>query len=174
MNIKHLTISGIALLLGTAIVGNAIAQELTNEQKTVTCRLKTEVDQRSSNGQKLVFWPLIGTVRKQVSSPFRATLHPDTEYVFVATCDGNCQDLNLTLKDANSGQEIGASQKTGELVSISFTPPSQGEYQITAKPGECTKEEGCSFGMGIFVPASATIPNASKLPADIAQFRLCQ
>lgn len=174
MNIKHLTISGIALLLGTAIVGNAIAQELTNDQKTVTCRLKTEVDQRSSNGQKLVFWPLIGTVRKQVSSPFRATLHPDTEYVFVATCDGNCQDLNLTLNDANTGQEIGASQKTGELVSISFTPPSQGEYQITAKPGECTKAEGCSFGMGIFVPASASVPNASKLPPELAQFQLCQ
>ena len=173
MNIKHLTISGIALLLGTAMVGTAIAQELTDGQKTVTCRLKNEFEQRSSNGQKLVFWPLIGTVRKQVSSPFRATLHPDTEYTFVATCDGNCQDLSLTLKDA-SGQEIGASQKTGELVSISFTPPSQGEYQITAKPGECTKAEGCSFGMGIFVPTSASVPNASKLPADIAQFRLCQ
>ncbi|MEG4283753.1 hypothetical protein QUB68_11545 [Microcoleus sp. A006_D1] len=173
MNIKHLTISGIALLLGTAIVGTAIAQELTNEQKTVTCRLKTEVDQRKGNGQKLVFLPLLGTVRKQVSSPFRATLQPDTEYVFVATCDGNCKDLNLTLTDA-SGQQIAASQKAGELSSISFTPPSQGEYQIAAKPGECTTAEGCSFGMGIFVPTSASVPNASKLPAEIAQFRLCQ
>ncbi|MEO6860585.1 MAG: hypothetical protein ABI180_03385 [Microcoleus sp.] len=173
MNIKYLIISGIALILGTTIVGNAIAQELTNEQKTVTCRLKTEVEQRKGNGQKLVFLPLLGTVRKQVSSPFRATLNADTPYVFVATCDGNCQDLNLTLKDAN-GQEIAASQKAGELVSISFTPPSQGEYEITAKPGECTTAEGCSFGMGIFVPASAIVPNASKIPADIAQFRLCQ
>ncbi|MFB8793029.1 MAG: hypothetical protein U7126_02070 [Microcoleus sp.] len=173
MNIKHLTISGLALLLGTVIVGNAIAQELTNEQKTVICRLKTEVQQRKSNGQKLVFVPLFGTVRKQVSSPFRATLHPDVEYVFVGTCDGNCKDLNLTLKDA-SGQEIAASQKAGELATISFTPPSQGEYQITAKPGECTNAEGCSFGMGIFVPTSANVPNASKIPAELAQFRLCQ
>ncbi len=173
MNIKNLVISGLVLLLGTAIVGKAIAQELTQEQKTVTCRLKTEVDQRKGNGQKLVFLPLIGTVRKQVSSPFRATLHPDMEYVFVATCDGNCQGLNLTLKDAN-GMEIAASQNTGELATISFTPPSQGEYQITAKPGECAKAEGCSFGMGIFVPASASVPNASKIPAEIAQFRVCQ
>ncbi|MBE9185418.1 hypothetical protein IQ270_12050 [Microcoleus sp. LEGE 07076] len=173
MKIKNLVISGMALLLGTAIVGNAIAQELTDSQKTVVCRLKTEVDQRSRSGQKLVFVPLLGQVRKQVSSPFRATLHPDTEYTFVATCDGNCQDLNLTLKDAN-GQEIGTSQKTGELSSISFTPPSQGEYQITAKPGECTTAEGCSFGMGIFVPTSASVPNASKIPAEIAQFKLCQ
>jgi len=173
MNIKHLTISGLALMLGTVIVGNAIAQELTNEQKTVICRLKTEVQQRKTNGQKLVFVPLFGTVRKQVSSPFRATLHPDVEYVFAATCDGNCKDLNLTLKDA-SGQEIAASQKAGELATISFTPPSQGEYQITAKPGECTNAEGCSFGMGIFVPTSANVPNASKIPAELAQFRLCQ
>jgi hypothetical protein len=173
MNFKHLVISGLALILGTAIVGNAIAQELTDDQKTVVCRLKTEVDQRKGNGQKLVFVPLLGQVRKQVTSPFRATLHPDVEYVFVATCDGNCQDLNLSLKDA-SGQEIAASQKTGELASISFTPPSQGEYQITAKPGECTKAEGCSFGMGIFVPASASVPNASNIPAEIAQFGLCQ
>lgn len=173
MNIKHLVISGMALLLGTAIVGNAIAQELTAEQKTVVCRLKTEVEQRSSNGQKLVFVPLIGKVRSSVSSPFRATLHPDVEYVFAATCDGNCKDLNLTLKDAN-GQEIAASQKSGELTTISFTPPSQGEYQVTAKPGECTNAEGCSFGMGIFVPASASVPNASKIPAELAQFRLCQ
>jgi hypothetical protein len=173
MNIKHLTISGLALLLGTVIVGNAIAQELTNEQKTVICRLKTEVQQRKTNGQKLVFVPLFGRVRKQVSSPFRATLHPDVEYVFAATCDGNCKDLNLTLKDA-SGQEIAASQKAGELATISFTPPSQGEYQITAKPGECTNAEGCSFGMGIFVPTSANVPNASKIPPELAQFRLCQ
>ncbi|TAG91156.1 MAG: hypothetical protein EAZ09_18830 [Oscillatoriales cyanobacterium] len=173
MNIKHLVISGIVLILGTVMVGNAIAQELTNEQKTVTCRLKTEVDQRKSNGQKLVFVPLFGTVKKQVSSPFRATLHPDIEYVFAATCDGNCQDLNLTLQDAN-GMEIAASQKTGELATISFTPPSQGEYQITAKPGQCTSADGCSFGMGIFVPASASVPNASKLPTELAPFRLCQ
>lgn len=173
MNIKHLVISGMALLLGTAIVGNAVAQELTAEQKTVVCRLKTEVEQRSSNGQKLVFVPLIGKVRNQVSSPFRATLHPDVEYVFAATCDGNCKDLNLTLKDVN-GQEIAASQKSGEVTTISFTPPSQGEYQVTAKPGECTNAEGCSFGMGIFVPASASVPNASKIPAELAQFQLCQ
>jgi hypothetical protein len=173
MNIKHLVISGMALILGTAIVGTAIAQELTNEQKTVVCRLKAEFEQRKSNGQKLVFVPLLARVRKQVSSPFRATLHPNTEYVFVGTCDGNCKDLNLTLTDAN-GQEIAASQKTGEVATISFTPPSQGEYQITAKPGECTNAEGCSFGMGIFVPASARVPNASKIPAELAQFRLCQ
>ena len=172
MNFKHLVISGIALILGTAIVGNAIAQELTDDQKTVVCRLKTEVDQRKGNGQKLVFVPLLGQVRKQVTSPFRATLHPNAEYVFVATCDGNRQDLNLSLKDA-SGQEIAVSQKTGELASISFTPPSQGEYQISAKPRECTKAEGCNFGMGIFVPASANVPNASKIPTEIAPFRLC-
>ncbi|XZN90298.1 MAG: hypothetical protein ACM65M_22115 [Microcoleus sp.] len=173
MNTKHLVISGIALLLGTAMVGKAIAQELTNEQKTVTCRLKTEIEQRKSQGKKLVFVPLFGTVRKQVSSPFRATLHPDVEYIFAATCDGNCQDLNLTLTDAN-GKEIATSQKAGELATISFTPPSQGEYQITAKPGECTKAEGCSFGMGIFAPANASIPNASKIPPELAQFRVCQ
>ncbi len=173
MNIKHLVISGVVLILGTAMVGNAIAQELTNEQKTVTCRLKTEVEQRKKNGQKLVFVPLLGTVKKQVSSPFRATLHPDVEYVFAATCDGNCQDLNLTLQDVN-GMEIAASQKAGEMASISFTPPSQGEYQITAKPGECKNAEGCSFGMGIFVPVNASVPNASKLPTELAPFRLCQ
>lgn len=173
MKLKHLVISGIAVILGTAIAGTAISQELTADQRTVVCRLKTEVDQRKSNGQKLVFVPLLARVRKQVSSPFRATLQPDTEYVFVATCDGNCKDLNLTLTDAN-GQEIAASQKTGETVTISFTPGSQGEYQVTAKPGECTNAEGCSFGMGIFVPANANVPNASKIPAELAQFRLCQ
>lgn len=173
MKLKHLVISGIAVILGTAIAGTAISQELSADQRTVVCRLKTEVDQRKSNGQKLVFVPLLARVRKQVSSPFRATLHPDTEYVFVATCDGNCKDLNLTLTDAN-GQEIAASQKTGETATISFTPPSQGEYQVTAKPGECTNAEGCSFGMGIFVPTSANVPNASKIPAELAQFRLCQ
>ncbi|NJR25617.1 MAG: hypothetical protein HC786_27500 [Richelia sp. CSU_2_1] len=173
MKLKHLVISGIAVILGTAIAGNAISQEFTADQRTVVCRLKTEVDQRSSNGQKLVFVPLLARVRKQVSSPFRATLHADTEYVFVATCDGNCKDLNLTLTDAN-GQEIAASQKTGEIATISFTPSSQGEYQVTAKPGECTNAEGCNFGMGIFVPASANVPNASKIPAELVQFRACQ
>jgi hypothetical protein len=173
MNIKYLVISGMALILGTAIIGTAIAQELTNEQKTVVCRLKTEFEQRKSNGQKLVFVPLLAKVRQQVSSPFRATLHPDTEYVFVGTCDGNCKDLNLTLTDAN-GQKIATSQKTGEVATISFTPPSQGEYQITAKPGECTNVDGCSFGMAIFVPTSVNVPNASKIPTDLAQFQLCR
>ncbi|MDF0553389.1 hypothetical protein [Kamptonema sp. UHCC 0994] len=173
MKIKHLVLSGIAILLGAAVVGTAVAQQLTNEQKTVVCRLKNEVAQQKGKGNKLVFLPLLGKVRKQVETPFRATLYPNIEYIFVAACDENCKDLNLALKDL-SGEVVATSENVDSLPVITFTPPSESEYQIGAKPGECTTAKGCNFGMGIFAPRSANVPNASKLPDELAQFQMCQ
>ncbi|HLO50094.1 MAG TPA: hypothetical protein VK211_16890 [Kamptonema sp.] len=173
MKIKHLVLSGIALTFGAGVVGTAIAQQLTNEQKTVVCRLKNEVAQQKGKGNKLVFLPLLGKVRKQVETPFRATLYPNIEYIFVGACDENCKDLNLRLKDL-SGQVVAESQNVDGLPVITFTPPSESEYQIAAKPGECTTANGCNFGMGIFAPTSVNVPNASKLPAELAQFQMCQ
>ncbi|CBN57794.1 hypothetical protein PN499_16035 [Kamptonema animale CS-326] len=173
MKIKHLVLSGIALLLGATVVGTAVAQQLTKEQNTVICRLKNEVAQQKGKGNKLVFLPLLGKVRQQVETPFRATLYPDIQYTFVGTCDENCKGLNLALKDM-SGQVIATSETVDSLPVITFTPPSESEYQIGAKPGECTTTKGCNFGMGIFAPSSANVPNASKIPAELAQFQMCQ
>lgn len=173
MKIKNLLLPGITLILAAAFIGTAIARDLTSDQKGVVCRLRNEVQQRRGNGYKLVFWPLIGKVRKQAESPFRATLYPGTEYIFVGACDENCQGLNLALKDVNS-QVVAASEKTEALPVLAFTPSVEGEYQVAAKPGECTTPNGCSFGMGIFAPVAANIPNASRLPEELAQFQFCQ
>jgi hypothetical protein len=173
MKIKHLMLGGITLLLGATVVGTAIAQQLTNEQKAVICKLKTQVEQQQAKGNKLVFVPLLGKVRNQVQTPFRAILHPNVDYTFIGACDENCQDLNLVLKDLN-GQVMAFSKNPEGLPIIAFTPTSESEYQIIATPGECSIAEGCSFGMGIFAPLSATIPNASKIPPKLAQFQLCQ
>jgi hypothetical protein len=173
MKIKHLILGGITFLLGATVVGTAIAQQLTNEQKTVICNLKTQVEQQKAKGNKLVFIPLLGKVRNQVETPFRAILHPNVDYIFIGVCDENCQDLNLVLKDLN-GQVMTFSKNPEGLPIIAFTPTSEGEYQIIASPGNCSITEGCNFGMGIFAPLSANIPNASKIPSKLAQFQVCQ
>lgn len=172
MKLNRWILSGIAFLGGVTLIGTAIAQELTNEQKTVICRLKQEVEQQQGNGNKLVFAPLFGRVRNQVESPFRATLYPDVEYTVVGGCDENCQDLNLTVKNS-SGEVVASGEKNNNLLIATFTPAAESEYQVTAKPGNCTTTT-CNFSMGIFVPTAANVPNASKLPAELAQFRLCQ
>lgn len=171
MRRKHLIWQGMALLLGTMFFGTAIARELSEQEKTVVCRLKQVVDDAGRDGYELIFWPIIRKGPPQISAPLTVRLDPSVEYLFVGYCDENCSDVSLKISNL-SGDELGTEEDV--LSVLTFEPPYTDSYELSLRMQDCSNEEGCVFGLGILAPTGAAVPFASRLPRELAQFELCQ
>ncbi|MGL5083345.1 MAG: hypothetical protein ACRC8A_17840 [Microcoleaceae cyanobacterium] len=171
MKRTHLfTWSGIVLLLGMSLFGTAVARELSAEEKAVVCKLRDVAEEAGKDGYDLAFWPVVRKGPAQVSAPLTILLDPSVEYVFVGYCDENCSDVGLSVNTL-AGEELRSEQD--DLSVLTFEPPYTERYELRLKMANCSTEGGCVFGLGIFAPKGATVPNASVLPKELAQFDLC-
>jgi len=171
MNTKKLVLGGVGFVLASTIVATVAKAGVSPEQEQVICRLRETVDAQEKAGKKLVFWPLMGKVKEKVEVPFTAKLSSNISYTILGVCDDNCTDLNLTLKN-EKGEKVANDEKENGIPVISFTPTEKSDYKITAQPDKCTTEK-CEFGMVLFVPKSADLDVASKLPEKISLFDFC-
>ncbi|NJK38702.1 MAG: hypothetical protein HC920_13725 [Oscillatoriales cyanobacterium SM2_3_0] len=171
MKRKHLLAFSGIFLLTTALVGTAIARELTDEEEAVVCKLKDVAEEAGRDGYDLAFWPVVRKGPPQVSAPLTILLDPSIEYVFVGYCDENCSDVVLNVNTL-SGEEL--KSETDNLSVLPFEPPYTERYQLSLKMTDCSVEEGCVYGLGIFTPRGATVPGSSDLPEELAQFEICK
>lgn len=173
MGIKHLVLGGITVFVGGAIIATAAnSAEISEEQEQVICQLKETVEQQNQDGKKLVFVPLLGRVSAGGETRFTAKLNGEINYDIIGACDKNCDELNLSLNNAD-GEGIAMDKKQDGVPIISFTPPSSNDYQITVTVDEC-KTENCEFGILLFVPKNAEVITASKVPENLYLFQFCQ
>jgi len=170
MKRKHLILPGIIFLLGTAFLGTAVARELTDQERTVVCKLNDVVEEAGRDGFDLAFWPVVRKGPARVNAPLTLRLDPSIEYVFVGYCDENCSDVELKVRTLSG--EILASEED-VLSVISFEPPFTDDYELTLRMTDCSAEEGCVYGIGILAPRGVNVPNSSGLPKELAQFELC-
>ena len=170
MKRKHLIWQGITLLLGTMFLGTALAQELSEQEKTVVCRLNEVVNEAGRDGYELIFWPVIRKGQPRISAPLTVKLDPSVEYLFVGYCDENCSDVQLRISNL-SGEELGSEEDV--LSVLTFEPPYTDDYELSLRMEDCTTEDGCVYGLGILAPRGAAVPYASRLPQELAQFELC-
>ncbi|MGF1490894.1 MAG: hypothetical protein ACFBSC_00240 [Microcoleaceae cyanobacterium] len=170
MKRKYLFLSGIAFLLSTAFIGTAVARELTQEEEEVVCRLDEVVQEADRDGYELAFWPVVRTGPAQVSAPLSVLLDPSIEYVFVGYCDENCSDVDVSINTL-AGEEL--KSESDALSVLPFEPPYTETYELRLKMADCSAEGGCTYGIGILAPEGVSVPNASRLPEELAQFKLC-
>ena len=170
MKRKHYYLPGMIMLLGTTLLGTALARDLTDQQRTVVCKLRDVVEEAGRDGFELAFWPVIGKGPARVSAPLTLRLDPSIEYLFVGYCDENCADVELRVKTM-SGEVLEFDE---DLVSVvSFEPPFEDDYELSLRMTDCSAEDGCVFGMGILAPRGVKVPHSSNLPRELAQFQLC-
>lgn len=170
MKRKYLIGSGIALVLSMAFVGTTVAQTVTEQERTVICKLKEVVEDAGRDGYDLVFWPIVRKGPAQVNAPLTLKLDPTVEYLFVGYCDENCSDVNLNVSD-QEGEVLKSEEDT--LSVIPFEPPLEDDYALNLRMADCSAEDGCVYGIGVLAPRGVKVPYASKLPEELAQFKLC-
>ena len=171
MKRKHLIGPGIALLLGTLFLGTAIAQELSEDQKQVVCKLKEVVDEAGRDGFELAYWPVVRKGPPKTNAPLTLKLDSSIEYLFVGYCDENCTDVNLSIKTL--GGEVLQSE-ADTLSVMTFKPPEYRDYELNLNMANCTAEGGCVYGIGILAPKGTRVPYSPALPDEIAQFEICK
>lgn len=70
------------------------------------------------------------------------------EYIFVAVCDADCEDIDLYLNNVN-GEEIDKDTEEDDYPVVTFSPAYSGRYELKVTMYSC-EIEPCYFGIGIF------------------------
>jgi hypothetical protein len=82
----------------------------------------------------------------QVAVPMK--LNKGIKFGFAAVCDASCNDIDLSLKDAN-GNEVAADNGEQETAVVEYTPNRTGQHFLTVEMASCT-EADCAYGVGLY------------------------
>ena len=91
---------------------------------------------------------IIGSLREDQSDAWTITLYGGYDYMILAACDGDCQDLDIRLYDED-GNEIDQDESTDNVPTIEGRVDTTGRFTIEVDMFECS-EDYCYFGFGVF------------------------
>ena len=92
-----------------------------------------------------------GRLNEGESESITISLRAGVEYGFVATCDNDCNDLDLELSD-DDGYVMTEDVNVDDNPLISFTPRFDGNYELEIAMADC-RIEPCAYGASMFVRA---------------------
>jgi hypothetical protein len=92
-----------------------------------------------------------GRLNEGESESITISLKAGVEYGFVATCDNDCNDLDLELTD-DDGYVMTEDVDVDDNPLISFTPRFDGNYDLQIAMADC-RIEPCAYGASMFVRA---------------------
>lgn len=91
---------------------------------------------------------LIGVLRKQSGVSVELDLRANTEYVIMGGCDGDCEDMDLSLVDP-SQQRIARDIDDDDTPVLMFTTKAGGPHLLTINMAGCNTDV-CYFGIRAF------------------------
>lgn len=140
--------AAIAIIIGTAFLVPAVT--LAANQNRVMTRLLDTVAKQSLKGYTRPnnAIPRMGTLDEgnQIAIPIK--LSKGKKYGFAAVCDASCNDIDLSLKDAN-GEEIGVDNGEQETAVVKYTADKTGQYYLAVDMASCNEAE-CAYGVGLY------------------------
>ncbi len=148
MTIKPQIFGAIALVFGITLNGSAIARQLDQYEQQVENQLQGAIKTIKGDGYQLSFPRNVGKLKQRTEAFKTVLLYPNREYIFLAVCDKNCNDLNVIVKDMN-GNKITSDTTDTPISLVNFKPPTEDRYQVTVRMEKCTAPS-CNYGMGIF------------------------
>ena len=83
-----------------------------------------------------------------VSVTLTITLHGGIATYLVGFCDGDCEDLDLTLYDVH-GKELVSDLLKDDVPMLDLTPASTGSYRVKVTMAVC-KADPCYYGVQVF------------------------
>lgn len=148
MTIKPQIFGAIALVFGITLNGSAIARQLDQYEQQVENQLQGAIKTIKGDGYQLSFPRNVGKLKQRTEAFKTVLLYPNREYIFLAVCDKNCNDLNVIVKDMN-GNKITSDTTDTPISLVNFKPPTEDRYQVTVRMEKCAAPS-CNYGMGIF------------------------
>lgn len=148
MKIKPFILGAITFGFGMTLNLAAIARPLDQYEQQVENQLQLALQMAKKEGYQPSFPRSVGRLNKQADAPKTVLLYPNQEYTFVAVCDQNCNEVNLSLKDTK-GNRIVSDANNAAVAVLNFKPPSEDRYQVNVRMEKCSTQY-CTFGLGIF------------------------
>lgn len=92
--------------------------------------------------------PVTGDLTEGQSAVVTMTLQQDTNYIFAAACDEDCDDLDLFLYDSEK-QLLAEDKDPSDVPIFSYRSPVTTDIAVRARMYSCNQEP-CTFGIAVF------------------------
>lgn len=148
MKIKPQLYGMLVLLFGITLNSSVMARQLDQYEQQVENQLQGAIKTIKGDGYQLSFPRNVGKLRRRTEAFKTVLLNPNREYIFVAVCDENCNDLNVIVKDMD-GNKIRSDSANSAIAIVNFKPPTEDRYQVTIRMEKCSTQS-CNYGMGVF------------------------
>lgn len=148
MKIKPQILSSIAISFAITLNSSVMARQLDQYEQQVENQLQGAIKTAKGDGYQLLFPRNVGKLRRRTEAFKTVLLDPKQEYIFIAVCDQNCNEVNLIVKDMN-GNKITFDATDTPIAVVNFKPPKEDRYQLTVRMEKCSALS-CNYGMGVF------------------------
>ncbi len=148
MKIKPQIVGVVALFFGITLNGSVMARQLDQYELQVENQLQGAIKTAKVDGYQLLFPRNVGKLRRRTEAFKTVLLDPKREYIFIAVCDKNCNEVNLIVKDME-GNKITSDATDTPISVVNFKPPTEDRYQVTVRMEKCSAPS-CNYGMGVF------------------------
>lgn len=148
MKMKPRIVGTIALFFAMTLNGSVMARQLDQYEQQVETQLQGAIKAAKGDGYQLLFPRNVGKLRRRTEAFKTVLLDPKREYIFIAVCDKNCNEVNLIIKDMDGNKIVSDATDTPISV-INFKPPAEERYKVTVRMEQCSAPS-CNYGMGVF------------------------
>lgn len=132
------------LLFGVIFANLTTAQTST---EIVWDQLQNSYSEASDLGYSVKNY-IVGGLDADDNTNWTFNFSANKEYIFVAVCDNDCEDIDLYLNNVD-GDEIDKDTEEDDYPVVSFSPAYSGKYELKVTMYSC-EIEPCYFGIGIF------------------------
>ena len=137
-----LLLSVILLASTTSIEAQTLWERQVQDQITAASTLF------GSDGYRLAGETRTGALQEGASEGFAVQLEGETTYAFVAVCDADCTNIDLSVTD-ESGSVLGSDFEDDDIPLVEFTPSASGSYRILVHMKSCAAAP-CYYGVGMY------------------------
>lgn len=101
-----------------------------------------------ANGYTLADRMEVGSLRDGGTRSFTVNVRAGVQYLLVANCDADCDDVDLVLSERD-GREIAADRRDNDLAIVAVPAGHPGAHTVTVSMASC-RSNPCRFGLGLF------------------------
>lgn len=156
---KNLAVVGV--VLGFVALGSP-ALAAPADAETTAIRLLTDYERGLiKNDFRTVGDREVSRLQEGEAETITVSLKAGVEYAFIATCDEDCNDLDLELTDED-GDVVSRDVDVDDNPLINYTPRYSGDYELEIAMADCDVEP-CVYGARMLVrPDNSIIPEKDR------------
>ncbi|MBZ0217043.1 MAG: hypothetical protein K8F25_10855 [Fimbriimonadaceae bacterium] len=147
------SIRGIALITGLAFVAalagfSTASFALDRYERQVVQQLRAAADELYDDGWRKSHDYFTDKIRRGHTESYRVTLDAKEDYLIVAFCDTDCDDVDLRLYD-NRGKALDEDVERDDFPVVKVSTGAGARYEVEVWAPGCHARR-CTIGIGVF------------------------